>query len=89
MSVRITGRERVQALFDSTTGRAFAPVFSDVSSAQEFLVWLAEKEKAEETFLYYQEELYYLADPRIYRADELAHIHALWYELREAEGDPV
>jgi hypothetical protein len=40
MSVRVTSAECKVALFDSTTGLAFGPVFADDDEANEFLRFL-------------------------------------------------
>lgn len=69
MSVRITTQERKVALFDSTNGLAFGPVFETEDDAEEFLEHLTEIGER---------------DPRFIPAAELAAIAYDWEQEREA-----
>jgi hypothetical protein len=43
MSIRITSEEHKVALFDSTTGEAFGPVFDSEQEAEEFVDFVNER----------------------------------------------
>lgn len=63
MGVRVTANEGKAALFDSTSGLAFGPVFDSADEATEFLEHLTEIGER---------------DPREIAAGELARLHAEW-----------
>lgn len=85
MSVSITGSEGSVALYDSTTGIAFGPVFEDSDRADNFLEWFREGYEAERTFPYGHDVIRFVEDVRLYRPDELNEIYQLW--LAETESD--
>lgn len=41
MSIRNSRTEKVACMYDSTTGRAFGPVFNEAWELDEFLTWYA------------------------------------------------
>jgi hypothetical protein len=85
MGVRVTEIEGKAALFDSTTNLAFGPIFDSASEAEEFLNWLAEKEKNEETFPLLNDQLFFKADPRVYRLGEFEVIVQMFREGQEGK----
>jgi hypothetical protein len=84
MSVRVTDKTNV-ALYDSTTGVAFGPLFESEFDAYEFLEWL----RSDETLDGLAESgdfggvTYHGADPRQWAPHDLIRIHALWESTRE------
>jgi len=83
MSTRITDDEGKVALFDSSTGFAFGPVFDSNSDADAFLEWLGKGEEEGRTF--HEGRTRFIADPRKYRSRELQELVSLWQaELIEA-----
>jgi hypothetical protein len=80
MGVRITEDEQKVALFDSVSGLAFGPVFDSSNDATYFLTWLAHKEKQGSTFKFGFDNIRFLADPRIYRFNELMEVVRIFRE---------
>jgi hypothetical protein len=80
MGTRITAHEGVVALYDSTSGTAFGPVFDTPDDADDFLDWLKDGEKVERTIPFNNDNVLFLADPRIYRANELDELIRVWKE---------
>lgn len=86
MGVRITSDGEV-ALFDSTTGKAFGPIFGSESSADSFLEWNDEKEENGEAFTTDEGELVaYQDDVRKYTPTQLIQVYDLWREYMVEEG---
>jgi hypothetical protein len=67
VSVRTTGVEGKVALFDSTSGLAFGPVFDSDTDAEEFLEHLRAIGER---------------DPRVIPAVDLARVHREWEDER-------
>jgi hypothetical protein len=86
MSVRITGSDDSVALYDSTTGVAFGPIFENDTKADEFLEWHRMGHEANRKWDYkYGQSRNFTNDVRLYRDDELVELHKLW--LFETEGE--
>jgi hypothetical protein len=83
MAVRLTSTENVVALYDSTTGLAFGPIFDSDEDAIEFLEWLEKGEREEWAFERGDDMLLVKADARIYRPDELDELKLIWSKERE------
>ena len=47
MAVSDTEREGVTALYDTTTGQAFGPVFKDEDEVEDFMTWVKHKHNDE------------------------------------------
>lgn len=87
MGVKITSQENVVSVFDSVTGIAFGPVFDSEDYAQEFLDWVQAGHEANRTFHHKHDELLFVNDIRIYRADELQALVNLWMDESVASED--
>jgi hypothetical protein len=70
MGVRIIGGDDSAALYDSTSGVAFGPVFADVGKAQAFLDHLASIGER---------------DPRVIPVGELVELADEWKDEQEDE----
>ena len=81
MGIAITDEEGVVALYDTVTRLAFGPVFCSIGEANAFLEWMADREKYEDVFAVGHENIYFRADVRIYRTEELLTAVNLWREL--------
>lgn len=86
MGVRVTDGETEFALFDSTTGLAFGPVFDNYDEAEGFLSWLREKELALDKFKFGNDEVFYVSDPRSYTTPELQQVVNHYLDEQEAEA---
>lgn len=80
MGVHITGIEGKSALFDSTSGLAFGPVFEDDTEAEDFLEWLVKQETLERTFVMGFDILYFGSDPRKFRIHEVEEMVRIFRE---------
>lgn len=85
MGVRATNNNNV-ALYDSTTGMAFGPVFESTDDALDFLEWLREKYSKSKTFQFGTETLLFIEDPRVYRETELVEVVNLWKRETSEHG---
>jgi hypothetical protein len=63
MGVRLTDSENV-ALYDSTTGTAFGPIFESRDDAEAFCIWLGENNE--------------VPDPRKHNNGDLKDLYADW-----------
>ena len=79
MGVRITD-DRTVALYDSTTGEAFGPLFDGRQQAEDFIDWLNEGYASKRTFSYGRDTLYFMDDARLYGDGELQHLYQLFLE---------
>jgi hypothetical protein len=79
MGVRITDEENV-ALYDSTSGQAFGPIFPSREEAADFLEWLVIEADEEATFQYRSMDVPFRADPRQYDGKELDEAYRIWIE---------
>lgn len=70
-------------MYDTVTGFAFGPVFDDGSDASDFLDWLQKGENEDRKFQHGHDELLFKADPRVYRPDEIQHLHTMWQDERD------
>lgn len=79
MSVRITGSDGSVALYDSTTGVAFGPIFENEDQADEFLEWFRKGYESARLFVLFGGGIRkFTNDVRLYRGDELVELHKLW-----------
>ena len=84
MAVGVTDIHTV-ALYDTTTGEAFGPLFNSEDDAHGFLDWLKESARAEKVFRVNTDMQLVLEDPRMYNAEMLQHL-VQYYRESESEA---
>jgi hypothetical protein len=87
MGLRLTDDD-VVAFYDDTSGVAFGPIFNSHGDAEDFLDWIKVGADEKRTFKHNTHTLFFVDDPRQYRAAELMTLYSLWRrETRDTDDD--
>jgi len=88
MGVRIISDKSAAALYDSTTGYAFGPIFDDEWEAEDFLDWLKNDWRKNEKAKALIPPRYGAADARSWSPAHLALLQRYFREEREEGPEP-